>query len=222
MLQKYQTELLQLNIEGIDIAIERVTNIDELFERLIAKGDDHEDMVDERIPYWAELWASALAMSQYLVQSKMDWTGKKVLEIGAGLGLPSIVAGKLGATDISISDYLVEAVDFAKKNWAKNNTHAANFITMDWRNPDIAFAADILLAADIAYEQRMFDALPIAFKTLCKKGGTILLTEPNRGFAKTFMEDLHHQGFEIEKKTFNISLLGLNQNVNLLIMSVLQ
>jgi predicted nicotinamide N-methyase len=220
MLQ-YQTELLNLDVEGLGITIERVTNIDELFERLIAKGDAHEDMLDERIPYWAELWASALAMSQYLVQSKMDWSGKKVLEIGAGLGLPSIVAGKLGATDVTISDYLPEAVVFAEKNWYKNNLHPANFITMDWRNPDIAFAADILLAADIAYEQRMFEFLPLAFKTLSKKGGTILLSEPNRGFAQIFMKKLQHQGFEIEEKVFHISLFGLEQNVNLLIMKVL-
>ncbi len=218
---KYQTELLNLNIEGIDIAIERVTNIDELFERLIAKGDVHEDMLDERIPYWAELWASALAMSQYLVQSKMDWTDKKVLEIGAGLGLPSIVAGKLGATAVTVSDYLPEALDFAEKNWNRNNTHQANFVTMDWRNPDVTLAADVLLAADIAYEQRMFESLPLAFKALSKKGGTILLTEPSRGFAQDFIKELANQGFKIEKKVMQIELFGLKQDVNLLIMSIL-
>lgn len=220
-MQQYHTELLNLNIKGIDIAIERVTNIDELFERLIAKGDAHEDMMDERIPYWAELWASALAMSQYLVDSNMDWNGKKVLEIGAGLGLPSIVAGKLGATDVTISDYLPEAVDFAQQNWNRNNLHQAAFVTMDWRNPPVNFAADIVLAADIAYEQRMFEFLPLAFKALCKKGGTVVLSEPNRAFAQPFMAELKNQGFEVEKTTYPIELFDLKQNINLLIMRVL-
>ena len=83
----YETELISLNIEGLSVDIERVTNIDALFAELIAKGENHPDFKDERIPYWAELWASALALSQYLVASKIDFQGKKVLEIGAGFGL---------------------------------------------------------------------------------------------------------------------------------------
>ena len=144
----YETELISLNIEGVNIDIERVTNIDALFAELIAKGENHPDFKDERIPYWAELWASALALSQYLVTSKMDFQGKKVLEIGAGLGLPSIVAAQLGA-DVCVSDYLPEAVDFSRKNFEKNNL-TADFQILDWRTPDKSFAADIILAADVA------------------------------------------------------------------------
>ena len=215
----YETELISLNIEGLSVDIERVTNIDALFAELIAKGENHPDFKDERIPYWAELWASALALSQYLVASKIDFQGKKILEIGAGLGLPSIVAAKLGA-DVCVSDYLPEAVDFSRKNFEKNNL-TADFQILDWRTPDKSFAADIVLAADVAYEKRMFEYLPLAFKAFCKPNGTILLSEPNRGLAQFFLQNLHNQGFEVEKITIPVTLFNFEHTINVLKIKVL-
>jgi predicted nicotinamide N-methyase len=217
---EYQTEALSLNIEGVAFEIERITNIDALFNALIAKGEEHEDMKDERIPYWAELWHSALALSQYLIRSGITLKGKKILEIGAGLGLPSIVAGHLGA-EVTVTDYLPEAVAFAEKNWKKNNTLNATFQVVDWRTPDESFAADIVLAADIAYEKRMFEFIPNAFKVLCKKNGFILLTEPNRGLAEVFLKELPQQGFLIEKEIIPISLFGTSHPINLLKIQVI-
>jgi predicted nicotinamide N-methyase len=216
----YETELISLNIEGLAVDIERITNIDALYEELVAKGENHEDFKDERIPYWAELWASALALSQYLVASKIDFKGKKILEIGAGLGLPSIVAAKLGA-EVCVTDYLPEAVEFSRQNFQINNLSNAKFDVLDWRNPDETFAAEIVLAADIAYENRMFEYLPIAFKTLCKPGGTIFLSEPNRGLAHFFLEDLHNKGFEVEKIIIPTILFGMEYNINVLKINVL-
>jgi predicted nicotinamide N-methyase len=216
----YETEVLSLNIEGLSIDIERVTNIDALYDELVSKGKDHEDFKDERIPYWAELWASALALSQYLVTSKLDFQGKKVLEIGAGLGLPSIVAAKLGAA-VCVTDYLPEAVDFSRQNFQRNNLSNAKFEVLDWRNPNENFAAEIVLAADVAYENRMFDYLPIAFKTLCKPDGTIFLSEPNRGLAQFFLKDLHNKGFQVEKIIIPTTLFGVQYNINVLKIKVL-
>ena len=218
-MKKYETELISLDIEGVSVDIERVTNIDALFAELIAKGENHPDFKDERIPYWAELWASALALSQYLVTSKIDFQGKKVLEIGAGLGLPSIVAAKLGA-EVCVSDYLPEAVDFSRKNFEKNNL-TADFQILDWRTPDKSFAADIVLAADVAYEKRMFEYLPLAFKTFCKPNGTIFLSEPNRGLAQYFLQDLHNQGFIVEKIILPVTLFNIKHTINILKINVL-
>lgn len=217
----YETELISLNIEGLSIDIERVTNIDALYDELIAKGKNHADFKDERIPYWAELWASALALSQFLAASKIDFKGKKVLEIGAGLGLPSIVAAKLGA-DVCVSDYLPEAVEFSRKNFLRNDINNAQFEILDWRTPDKLFAADILLAADVAYENRMFEFLPTAFKILCKPNGTIFLSEPNRGLAQYFLQDLHNQGFTVEKIIVSVTLFDVKYNINILKIKVLE
>lgn len=211
----YTTEVIQIEIAPYVIEIERVTNIDALFDDLIAKGNEHEDMKDERIPYWAELWPSALALSHYMVAMKLDWKEQSVLEIGCGLGLPSIVAGKLGATDVVLSDYLAEAVDFAKANWNRNILAKAEGISVDWRSPNPALAADVLIAADIAYEERTFEYLAPAFKALCKPNGVILLSEPNRALAKSFLQQLENQGFTIKKHQTKQSLFGAEYLINI-------
>ena len=212
---QYKTEQLSLAIGSYSINIERITNIDELFSELIAKGNDHEDVKDERIPYWAELWPSALALSHYMVEMDINWKEKTVLEIGCGLGLPGVLAGKLGAKEVNLTDYLAEAVNFAEANWHKNNSSKASFTTLDWRKPNTSLAADIVIAADIAYEKRSFDYLIPAFKTLCKKNGIILLSEPNRAFAKSFLQNLHNQGFKIKEHQTKQSLFDVLYTINI-------
>ncbi|MDZ7876301.1 MAG: 50S ribosomal protein L11 methyltransferase [Saprospiraceae bacterium] len=184
-----------------------IENLDELFEALVNKGSDHPDVVDERIPYWADLWASAIGLSQYLADHAMLVEGKKVLEIGCGLGLPAIFAGKLGATKTIATDYLPEALDFAQLNWTRNLAlDTAQFDILDWRNiPEFKkntppqYKPDILLAADVAYEKRAFSPLLNAFEHLVKPEGTILIAEPNRYISKGLFKELRNFGFSVKK-----------------------
>lgn len=202
----YQTEELQIDIEGMPIKILQIANVDELFEALIAKGEAHEDVQDERIPYWAELWPAAIGLSQHLINSDIIKPGMKVTEIGCGLGLPGIIAGKLGA-EVTLTDYLTEALDFTKQNWELNNTQIANFIQMDWRQPSPALAADMVLASDVTYEKRFFEFLPNAFRTLCKPGGKILISDPSREAAKDFFDSIENEGFTKQQFTYHVQPL---------------
>ena len=49
---------------------------------------------EEFLPYWAELWPSALALARVLARRPL--TGRRVLELGCGLGLPAIAAALAG------------------------------------------------------------------------------------------------------------------------------
>ena len=79
---QFKTEQLALTIGELTIDLTVIENLDELFDALVNKGSDHPDVVDERIPYWADLWASAIGLSHYLVESQHLIKDKKVLEIG--------------------------------------------------------------------------------------------------------------------------------------------
>ncbi len=203
---QFKTKDISLIVKDLDIKLTIIENIDELFESLIKKGENHPDVVDERIPYWAELWASALAMSEYLVENQeLLPPSVKLTEIGCGLGLPSIIAGKLGAQDVCLTDYDQDALDFAKMNWAQNlPDKKARFEQLDWRNPDPSVAADVLLCSDVAYEKRAFEPLLNAFKTLLKPNGTILITEPNRPVSRDFFSNLNTEGYDIKKESRTI------------------
>ncbi len=219
----FKTENIVLNFDDFAIDLTVIENLDELFEALVNKGTEHPDVVDERIPYWADLWASAIGMSHYLVDNQLLIKNKIVFEIGAGLGLPSIVAGKLGAAHTIITDYLPEALNFAQQNWVRNLTlKNVEFDLLDWRNipekyKDLPpqYKADILLAADVAYEKRAFEPLHFAFKHLIKPEGKIIIAEPNRFISKNFFNDLINHGFNVQKKALNIERRNHNFTINI-------
>lgn len=202
-----------LDLHGLTVQLDSLTNFDELFEQLLAKGEESEEVKDERIPYWADLWPSAVALGRYLVNSGLVKPETTVIEIGCGLGLPGIVAGMLGARDVHFTDYLEDALSYAKQNWALNCLHPARFSLLDWRQPDPALAADLVLASDVAYETRFFPELPHAFQTLCKPGGRILFSEPGREVAQVFLDTLPDLGFEVKKTMVEGELNGLGYQV---------
>jgi predicted nicotinamide N-methyase len=205
-----------LSIGTLTVQLDSLTNFDELFDRLLEKGDDSEEVQDERIPYWADLWPSAVALSRYMTESGIIQPDTTVVEIGCGLGLPGIVAGMLGAKEVVFTDYLEEPLEYAKRNWALNCSGEARFLRLDWRDPDPELAADVLLASDIAYEARFFPHLPNAFKTLCKPEGRILFSEPGREVAEVFLDTLPDLGFFVKKTLVEGALNGLVYGVKVL------
>ena len=212
----FKTRDITLDFQDIRVNLTVVDNIDDLFDALIEKGETHPDYIDQRIPYWAELWASAVAMSEYLVENQqLTPPSVKVTEIGCGLGLPSIIAGKLGA-EVCLTDYDMDSLDFAKQNWTKNLPDKnARFQQLDWRNPDPSVAADLLLASDVAYEKRAFEPLLKTFQELLKPDGTILLTEPNREMFKPFISSLDTEGYAFKQTQRNITLKNHTFLVNI-------
>ena len=212
---RFETRNISITLEGLPLELSLVTNVDELMERLLAKGDDHEDVRDERIPYWADLWPSAIALSRFLIREKIIQPGMQVLEIGCGLALPGIVAGKLGA-DVVLTDYLPEALELARRNLSRNIPgREAGFELLDWRTPRRELAADLVLASDVAYETRAFDPLPNAFKTLCRPGGQIIISEPDRAMARAFLQALTLEGFFKEHTLINGRYDNLDYLVNI-------
>lgn len=208
----YKTREETIRLDEVEVRILRVTNIDELFDELVAKGKDSLEVKDERIPYWADLWPSAIALSKYLVQHRMIRSGMKILEIGCGLGLPGVVAAKLGAK-VTFSDYVEEPLEFAKHNCMLNEISNASFMLADWRNMPDEIDAEIVLASDVAYERRSFEHLSSLIGDMTAKGKTVLLSEPGRKFAEPFILELEQKKLVERSQLFTIPLNGLENKV---------
>ena len=209
---KYDFETRVLKLEDIEVKLLEIKNSDELFASLLSLEPDNENVIDERIPYWAELWPSAIALSRHILKIDRIGSGTEVLEIGCGLGLPGIVAGKKGAR-VTFTDYMDDALDFAKENWKQNNTSDAMFQLLDWRNPDLSLATDVLLASDVAYEQRAFEPLLKTFDAMLKPGGLILLSEPGRKYMPAFFQKLEAAGYRYRKFSYTEFLRGVNSEI---------
>ena len=107
---------------------------------------------DEFLPYWAELWPAATVLAAALPAV----AGLRVVELGCGLGLPSLVAAARGA-EVTATDWAAEAVELLRENAARNGLSVRTEVR-DWREP-WPERFDLALAADVLYERRNVEPL---------------------------------------------------------------
>ncbi len=139
---------------------------------------------DEFMPYWAELWASGVALAAAV--AARDLRGAQVLELGCGLGLPSVAAALSGARVLA-TDWAPEALEVTRRN-AERNGALVETALADWSAPDALLECapfDLVLCADVLYEPRNVDAL---LGLLPRLGSEVLLGEPGRPTAARFFE----------------------------------
>ena len=140
---------------------------------------------DERMPYWAELWPSGVALARMVAGRTLG--GRRVLELGCGgLALPSIVAALAGAR-VTATDWSEEALALAQRNAGRNGT-AIETVVCAWERPDALLAGapwDLVLAADVLYEQRN---VPLLSELLPRLGAVVWLADPHRPPLPSFLE----------------------------------
>jgi predicted nicotinamide N-methyase len=152
--------------------------------------------VDERLPYWAELWPSARALARSLLE--MAPPAGRVLELGCGLALPSLALAARGASVVA-SDWYPEALEFARANALRNSIPPPETRLVDWRAPppDLGRFA-LVLAADVLYEKRNADALAALLPLVTAPGGRVLLADPGRVHAGDFRSGMERNGWKVE------------------------
>jgi predicted nicotinamide N-methyase len=158
----------------------------------IARPHDPEQLIDEArfdvdeyMPYWAQLWPAGVALATYIA-TDCDLVGRRVVELGCGLGLPSIAAA-LGGAQVLATDWAQDAVDAAAANAARNGV-AIEALVVSWDEPAPLLARapfDLVFAADVLYERRNVEPLLALLPLLTPE---VLLAEPGRPYAPAFLE----------------------------------
>jgi predicted nicotinamide N-methyase len=169
-------------------------------ELAITRPDDPEALIDESrfdtdefLPYWAELWPSGLALARCV--GALDLTGARVLELGCGLGLPSFAAALAGA-DVLATDWAPEAVEVVAVNAAANGLEVATAM-LDWSAPPPGMTRfDLVLAADVLYEER--NAAPLLGVLDSLVAGSALVADPGRRHAPVFFDAAATAGWALE------------------------
>jgi len=144
--------------------------------------DEHAFEHEEYLPYWAELWPSALALAGALA----DVAPARVLELGCGLAVPSLVAA-LGGAEVVATDWSPEAVRVAQEN-ARRNGIALDVRRWDWTAPAEGLGRwPLVVAADVLYERRNAEPLLRALGELVGDGGEAWFADPGRATAEGFL-----------------------------------
>lgn len=140
-------------------------------------------------PFWARIWPSSLALTAFLQKEPYWVASKHVLEIGAGIGLPSFSLAR-NALSLVISDHSPEAVALMEKNINNLGLRHAKAMYLDWNDFPSDLSADTVLFSDINYNPEQFKALLSLIHQLLDKGITIVIATPERISAVSFAVEL--------------------------------
>ena len=128
--------------------------------------------------------------------SKEGLKGRRVVELGCGVGLPSVVA-LAGGARVTATDHYAAALDFTRHNARVNLGSEPETRLLDWHAPETEGLGpfDLVLAADVLYEHRNVWALAALIPTLLAPDGEVLLADPRRKDAPAFLERMREGGF---------------------------
>jgi ETFB lysine methyltransferase len=198
----YDTVLQNIVCGGLTIELLRVADVDTLLDRL----PKIQFRPDERLPYWADLWPSSLALAQYLWEA-VDLQGLEVLELGCGLGLAGIAASRKGGV-VTLTDYEADALAFTRYNAYRNGCQGAIVRHLDWHAPTLKQTYAVIMAADVLYERANFHPLMRLLQGTLEADGHFILAEPNRPIARDFFRLLRDHGFQYTRSTERVEVCG--------------
>lgn len=144
---------------------------------------------DQPIPYWAQLWPSAIAMAQFLEANPRCYIHRRVLELGAGLGLPALVTAPL-AEQVMISDLEQQAVATIRQSIDHLGYQNCRAAVLDWSRPETMPVSDLVILSDVNYDRDMLGVLQQTIRSLLASGSTLLLATPQRLMARDFVNGL--------------------------------
>ncbi|MBC7844193.1 MAG: class I SAM-dependent methyltransferase [Gemmatimonadaceae bacterium] len=135
----------------VTIAVDEVVQIlhPENSDDLISEQDF---ALDDRLPYWADLWPASVVLSRFLRGLQGD--GRTLLELGCGSGAVATAAARAGF-DVTATDYYEDSPQFARVNAWRNAQVDITARCADWnRWPNDLRGFDLIVASDVLYEQR--------------------------------------------------------------------
>ena len=187
---RFEPVLRRIDLPGGAIDVWRPPDMEALID--LAEFDR-----DERIPYWADVWESAIVLAEDL--ALLDGRGLALLELGCGLGLPSLVAARQGFRVVA-SDYELPALEGVAYNAAKNRLPSLEVRVVDWRDPPADLGRfDRVLAADVLYERHHPAALAEVIDRTLSRGGVALVADPGRAAAAHFQEACERIGLAVSR-----------------------
>jgi predicted nicotinamide N-methyase len=135
-----------------------------------------------------------------------NFTGKRVLELGCGIGLASLVLHKMGV-DITASDYHPRAQEFLDRNIRENNLPPIKFERVDFEKENQMLGKfDIIIASDILYQPHQAKFVANFISAHSSNDSEVILVDPGRENRSKFTLNMTALGYSYQSRNFNQTL----------------
>lgn len=156
--------------------------------------DEEAFALDERLPYWADVWPSARALAERVMEER--GAGRTLLELGCGAGLVATSAALAGFR-VTATDYYDDALCFARVNVWRNAHARIETRNLDWRHlPPGLPRFDVVVASDVLYERPYAALVAGTIARTLAPDGTAIVTDPGRIALDEFLTRLRERGLE--------------------------
>lgn len=189
--RRFTTAEQDVTLPGLTVRLLKPRNSDDL----ISEADY---VRDERLPYWADLWASAEVLATYIIERADRFAPERGrgLELGCGLGLVSIAATHVGF-DVLATDYYDDALLFVQENAQRTLGRSIRTQMVDWTSlPNDLGTYEIVYAADVLYEMRYAGVMADAVARTLAPGGVFILADQGRIALQAFLDEASARGLD--------------------------
>jgi len=215
---QWPTHIVRRTFGQFDVNLHLIDDFDAVLDHCAEIYPNDTDM----IPYYADLWPSAEALAKYLTENFTTLSGSSIIELGCGLGLPSIICAKLGA-DVIATDFHPYNRSGFERNAAENGVSQITYTQMDWEFPTYHKKFDMVIGSDLLYEPKQIATLTNCVKTIIKDDGIFILADPGRDHIQTAVDamtgfthqiDIKNNVFIVTFSSMSRAMRGTSSNIS--------
>lgn len=194
----YTTEVQSLRIGGVEFRIRTLSDRQQYYDP--DGSAERAGISSATWPLFGMLWPAGIALAEAM--SRFPIADRRILEVGCGTGLSSLVLRKRGA-DITASDHHPLAGEFLNANAELNGLPPLNFQQAQWQGPNPHLGQfDLIIGSDVLYE-RDHPALLAGFLAVhAKTNACVVISDPGREHRGRFSALMVGQGYARTEQRF--------------------
>ncbi len=144
-------------------------------------------------PLFGVVWASSQVLAHFMFKHEIE--GLRILEVGCGIGLTSLVLGQRSA-DITATDQHPEAQRFLEQNVLLNGLAPIPFVRAGWADEDCGLGEfDLIVGSDLLYERPQVELLAGFIDRHAKAHCEVIIVDPGRGQMSRFSRSMESLGY---------------------------
>jgi len=189
----FQTKVETITGLGADLHLRTLVDVQQYDD---PSGDaERAGISPESWSMFGVVWPSARVLAHAMLTQ--DLSGQRILEVGGGLSLASLVLHRRQA-QVTASDGHPSAGDFLEHNLVLNGLSPMPWRQLNWARPDDSLGRfELIIGSDVLYDHGQAESLSRFMATHGSPGGRVVLVDPNRSHRARFSHLMEEAGFTL-------------------------